>query len=140
MPAEYRIDESRGCVLSHARGVVTDDDLLGHQRRLIAEPGFRSDLNQLWDVRNLDGVEVTVGAIRTLAQLNPFGKGSRRALLVDSQLAYGLARMFQSYTDASLDEVEVFWDEAAAHHWLVLGEKPSWRVAKGPPVSVCRVR
>lgn len=122
MAADYRIDRIRECVFSNASGFLTDEDLLGHQRRLMRDADFRSHLNQLWDLHDLDRIDISANAIRTLARNNPFGNGSRRALVVDSPLSYGLARMFQVYADESPDEVEIFKDHGTAIDWLEAGE------------------
>lgn len=118
MPADYRIDESRRCVISTATGLLTSSELFQHQVRLRADSHFRRDLNQLCLLVGLDGLDVSSDAIRTLVTNSPFGAGARRALVVDSALAFGLARMFQSYADESPEEIEIFRDVDSANRWL----------------------
>ncbi len=125
MPAEYQIDSQRGCVFSSAKGVFTDQDILSHQAALASDPAFSSELDQLWDFGKLDRVELSSETIRTLAQENPFGAGSRRAFFVPTPLAFGLARMFQSYADESEDDIAVFWTRSEAIQWLGFEESPA---------------
>lgn len=121
MPAEYRIDEEFGVVLSRASGRLTDSDLLEHQRQLRSDPAFQPDLNQLFDFRDVTDVEVTAAGIHSLAERNPFGSGARRAFVVASQAMYGMMRMFQILTDTHPDELRVlFQDLGSANAWLRL--------------------
>ncbi|HVP31491.1 MAG TPA: hypothetical protein VMW35_20275 [Myxococcota bacterium] len=118
MPIDYRIDKQRGVVWSRATGVVTDADLLQHQERLRRDPDFQPHFRQLFDFTSGTVNAVTGRAIRQLAAAPAFGKGSKRALLVHADSAFGLARMFQTLRDEQEDEVAVFRDEAAARAWL----------------------
>jgi hypothetical protein len=119
MPAEHRIDEVVGCVFSRVFGTLTDEECL-HQSSLKADPAFRNDLNQRWDFRGVDGIQVTSETVRRLAASNPFGSGSRRAAIVDSPLAHGLVRMFAAYAGDTPDDVRVFEDPKEANESLGL--------------------
>lgn len=121
MPISYRIDAARALVLSAAAGVVTDADLLEHQQRLRGDPDFQPWFRQLFDFTTATENEVTGRGVRQLAIAPAFGKGSKRALLVGEDSAFGLARMFQTLRDEHADEsIEIFRDERAARAWLGL--------------------
>jgi len=72
-------------------------------------------LSRAWDV--LTGADLIRHA-RILAALNPFGAGSRRALVVASDVVFGMARMYQILTEPSPDEFELFRDFDKALDWL----------------------
>jgi len=119
--AEHYIDEKLGIVFSRAWGVLTDEDLLQHQRRLRVDTSFHPALNQLFDFYDVTAVEVSGLGIRTLADRNPFGAGARRAFVVrrESLALYGLLRMFQALTSEHPDELRVqFEDVSQAQCWL----------------------
>lgn len=119
MPVSYRIDTARDLVVSVASGVVTDDDLLEHQQRLREDPAFQPSFRQLFDFRQGTTNQVSGRGVRQLAIAPAFGKGSKRALLVPDDAAFGLARMFQTLRDESENEaIAIFRDEAAALAWL----------------------
>ena len=82
MPADYLIDRAIGVVFSRAWGVLTDADLLEHQRRLGLDPEFNPSWNQLFDFHEVTDVQVTAAGIRTLAERNLFRTGSHRAFTV----------------------------------------------------------
>ena len=118
MPVHYRIDRERHFVLTRGVGTLTDEDVLGHQRELRAEAGFESDMNQLIDLSQTERFELAAGTLRQIVAMNPFGKGSRRALVSPSDLAFGMSRMFEAFSDGSEQEVRVFRDMAEAREWL----------------------
>jgi hypothetical protein len=120
MSATFHIDTTLGVVFSHARDSVSDEDLLSHQRQLRQDPDFQSDLLQLYDFRAVREIKISEQGMRQLAYGNPFGRGSRRAFVVDGDYAYGIARQFQALTDESMHELAVFRDMDTARAWLGL--------------------
>jgi hypothetical protein len=122
MPVTYHIDLGREIVFSTATGRVTDAELWAHQDQLRADPRFRPHFRQLFEVRAVDQVEVTVEGVRRLAARNPFGAGAKRAAVADHAVVFGLARMFELLTDRTPDEMQVFTDMTEARQWLELDE------------------
>jgi hypothetical protein len=107
MPAGYTIDLERSLVLSRGWGVLTDRELLAHVRALTADPRFAQNFCQLGDLRDVTDVQITAATIREMVRLNPFWAGARRALVVTSDVVFGMARMYQ-IRDESPDELEIF--------------------------------
>jgi hypothetical protein len=122
MPSDYRIDRPRSLVISRSWGMVTDQDLLGHARALGRDPHFRSDMRQLYDFREVTIPNVGSATVLELANLSPFGVGARRACIVGSEVAFGMARMFQMLRDTARDEIQVFREAEPALEWLGLTE------------------
>jgi hypothetical protein len=125
MPHEYRIDPEKEIVFSHGRGCLTDEDLIDHQNRLRADPLFKPHFRQLADFRAVTRVEVKSDTIRRIARANPFGRGARRAAVVDTALKYGFVRMFEILTDEDLHEIRICADMAEARTWLGLDPEPA---------------
>jgi hypothetical protein len=124
MPGGYTIDAARSLILSRAWDVLTGADLIRHARTLASDPGFKPDFNQLCDFRDVTEVRADAAAIRELAALNPFGSGARRALVVSTDVVFGMARMYQILTEPAPDVFEVFRDFDQALKWLgVTGAK-----------------
>lgn len=119
MPVSYRIDTAQGLIVSVGSGVLTDDDLLTHQEELRSDPAFQPWFRHLVDFRQSMTHAVTGRGVRRLTIAPALGKGSKRALLVADDAAFGLARMFQTLRDEQPDEeTAIFRDEAAALAWL----------------------
>ena len=119
MSVFYNIDKERRLVLSTGSGVFTLADALAHQQRLANDPDFDSSFSQLVDLTHVTSVELTAFDIRKLAQANLFSRGSRRAILATSDVAFGLARMFGALREsAGEDGIHVFRDLNEALDWL----------------------
>ena len=117
MPAEYRIDRSKRLILSRAWGVMTDQDLVANRTALFADPGFAPDLDQLYDLSEVTEVKVSSTVLLHLAMSSRFSTLSRRAVVVTSDVAFGMARMYAMLTGHE-DTIQVFRDRADAVRWL----------------------
>ena len=122
MPIDYRIDVSKSIVFSSAEETLTDEDLLELSSKLRCDPEFQPGLSQLLDATKVEKFRVSSECIRKLAMQNCFGRGSRRACVVNAPIGYGLARMYQILTDHTQAEFSVFRDKAEALTWLGLAD------------------
>lgn len=120
MPASYRIDHDPRVVLFLLEGTVTDDELAQNLARVMADPDFDPEMRQLVDARRITSVEVTSAGIREMAQQLPFTRESRMALVVSTDAAYGVARMFQNLVDHGGEQMLVVRDMCEAARWLGL--------------------
>jgi hypothetical protein len=117
MPASFRIDTEHRIVFSRGWGVLSDEDLIEHQRLLAADPDFRPDLSQLANAREVTDVRATAQGVHQMIAGNPFGKGARRAFVTANDTIYGLARMFELGRVDPRDECRVFRDMDEARAW-----------------------
>ncbi len=119
MPVSYRIFGAWSFVLSTALGRVTDAELLTHQKELLGDKEFDPSYPQLDDFRDADMDHITTGCIQALARTTAASKqGTKRALVVRGDFAYGLARMLQALREGSRQEIQVFRDLDRALGWL----------------------
>ena len=120
MPLSFDIDKRRRLVISTASGIVTYAEIAAHQVGLKNHPDFDPSFDQLIDGTGVTKVAVTVEEIRTVARQRIFGADSRQAFATSSDFAYGLARMFELYREASGSgrPVRVFNNLEAAQEWL----------------------
>ena len=119
MPTFYKIDKERKLVMSTYSGVLTIADALGHQEKLPKDPDFDPSFSQLFDVRRVTDVQLTAEDVRTLARTSVFSPDSRRAILVDSDLKFGLARMFEVLRDTMGEKgIRVFRNLDDALDWI----------------------
>jgi len=139
MPGGYSIEPNRSIVLSRAWGVLEDRELLAHARALAADPRFKPHFRQISDFRDVTDFHLTDQVIREMVYLSPFGAGARRALVVGTDVAFGLARMFQILREQSPDEIAIFRDMDKALEWLGVSEEREIllsALSKAPPVTV----
>ncbi|MCK6470109.1 MAG: hypothetical protein L6R28_00050 [Planctomycetes bacterium] len=121
MPAEYSIDTADRLVHSLAWGTLTDKDLLAHQLRLIADKEFRSDLNQIFDFREVSSSTVTFEGVKIFADRNPFGTGARRVFVVadGATTLHELLRRLEALLSGKGTQVRVqLNDIEAASRWI----------------------
>lgn len=121
MPATYRLDLALRVVWSRGWGALRDDELAAHSRALRADPRFEPSFRQIQDLTDVATFDVTSAGLRLVAQLNPFGEGARRAVVVPSDVGFGLARMHEQIRmgDAA-DQLRVFRELRSAMEWLDL--------------------
>ena len=119
MPTFYKIDKERKLVMTTYSGVLTIAEALGHQEKLPKDPNFDPSFSQLFDVTHVTDVQLTAEDVRTLARTSVFSPDSRRAILVDSDLKFGLARMFEALRDTMGEKgIRVVRDLDDALDWI----------------------
>ena len=119
MPTFYKLDKERKLVMSTYSGALTIADALGHQEKLPKDPDFDPSFSQLLDVTHVTDVQLTAEDVRTLARTSVFSPDSRRAILVDSDLKFGLARMFEVLRDTMGEKgIRVFRNLDDALDWI----------------------
>ena len=97
MPYGLELDVDDRIVRVRLHGLITDADLVTADDELRAHPDFEADFDQFVDVSAATQEEITAGMLRELAARPPlFGAESRRAVVVRTDLGYGLARIFQA--------------------------------------------
>ena len=120
MPIQYRIDPDREIVFMTAEGSLTDADLEKLRASMQSDPDFHPNLNQLGDFRATDFSGLTATGVRALAERISDSDQSQRAIIVSTDLAFGMSRMYQILTDENPAKVMVFKDMTEARAWLGL--------------------
>jgi hypothetical protein len=118
VPATYRLEPDKRVVVTRFSGDVSDEDLLQHSASLAADSAFESSFNQIVDTRGVSNVGVTAEGIRELAGVTPFSPESRRAIIADSDVVFGLSRIFELSTGADSDHFRVCRTPEDALDWL----------------------
>lgn len=118
--ASYRIDRDRGLVVVTYVGTITLNDIRDIQDLTRRDPTFDPAFRVLFDGLRGDFSKLTADDLRRIARNTPMGPGARRAFVVNSEVNYGLVRMF-----GSLSETEglgfpfaLFDNMEAAIRWL----------------------
>lgn len=122
MPISYQIDVKHQLVLTTASGTLTDDDVLQFKFRLVRDPDFRPGMSELSDIRNVEKIEVTTIGIRQMVEQDKkdakFIASHRLAMVASDDVVYGMARMYQTLTESTMDNVKIFRDINEAHAWI----------------------
>jgi hypothetical protein len=113
----YTIDKALGLVTVIGAGVVTTADLRDLQQRGRADPDFDPKCPILLDLTGADLQGWSSVEVRAIVAR---GVNTRRALLVSTDLGYGIGRMLQAETGLiGQRNVQVFRDRNAALAWLL---------------------
>jgi hypothetical protein len=114
----YRIDPERRLVLTRGWGELSTRELADVMRRIRLDPRFDPTYRSLGDLREVTTITVDTMATAQTAASPLFADGTRRAIVATSEVAFGMARMFASFSERSGQEVRVFRDISLAEAWL----------------------
>ena len=116
----YKIDKKQRLVMTTVSGVMTLADGLSHQNTIRNDPEFAPTFSQLMDLTHATRIDLTQQDIHRLAQTNVFSPNSRRAILVKTDVAYGLARMYELLRETMGEHgIRVFRNLDEALEWIL---------------------
>ena len=122
MPIDYSLDHGGRLIRTKATGVLTDDEIFAHKKRLLQDERVAVDAGEISDVREVTELAVTVEGIREfVAQDRHAGPAASRrlAIVATEDLVFGMARMYQNMSVGSLgSDVAIFRDIGEATAWL----------------------
>lgn len=120
MPCNYTIHRDKRLVVTTASGVFTFAEAMAHEDRIYDDPEFDPTFVHLIDATGITRTEITASEISTLARRTGFSPKARKALVVNTVLLFGLARMFEAYLQVSgtSESVSVFKARDKALEWL----------------------
>ena len=121
MPIDTDIDPGLGLVITVARGLVTGPDVAEHQEALRSRPDFDPDFNHLFDMTGVTELAVQPDQIKTVASVAVFSETSRKAVVADRDVLFGLSRMYEGFRGVPDDVLQVFRDRESALAWLEAG-------------------
>jgi hypothetical protein len=123
MPISYEIKRESRLVVCTGFGVVTADEVLQVHDQIVKDEDFEPSFSELVDATAITSTTVTPSSMRMLAESSPFSPDSRRALVADSPLGFGLWRVYQTVRSLRGDKnIRVFRSRTDALAWL-LAEK-----------------
>ena len=120
MPWEFQFDKKLNTVFFQASGEFTNTDLINCQDYCQSNPLYDCTMNQLNDFSAVTRFRITpVGIWRVIHGRKGRG-GGRMAVVMASNLGFGLGRMFEMMQDGSPFKIHIFRQRADALHWLGL--------------------
>lgn len=118
MPIRYTVDPLQRLVLADCSGALTLLDLRETAVRVAREPFFQPTFSLLFDLTGVTDFQVDAAGLGEYLRsgVDPSSNAARRAFVVSSREAYGLARLFQSFAGGL--NVAIFPSRAEAFAWL----------------------
>jgi hypothetical protein len=120
MPVRSAIYKQQRLVVTIEEGRVTFDDMWANHDRLLNDPDFDPQFDQLSDASLATDTDLSASNARKLYDRKIFSPTARRAVVAPNAFTYGMARMLQTYVELSKNGpvVGVFHDRASALKWL----------------------
>lgn len=122
MPCTYRVLADSRLVNVTGVGTVNLADLVSVYESLRDDPAFRASFDSIWDFSEVDATDLGSAGVGSLVRLpRIFDQGSRRAVVVRSDLGFGLTRMFLLRGNREGDDVAIFRSVEEGYEWLGRG-------------------
>ena len=119
---EHTVDRRLPLVEAVLRGAVDDDEALRWLTELASDVEELEQVRGLVDTRGLGPLQVTAEGVRRCVRLAEATEdkwsGSRWAIVADSDVVFGMARMYSILRSDGSAETEVFRDVEEARAWL----------------------
>lgn len=121
MAVRLTYDAERGLVCLELEGPLDVGEVDDALRRITTSAEHAPDQDALWDFSGTDFAAVDSDMVRTLVDLrqrHPDRAGAHIALVVPTDVGFGMGRMHQMLSEELPQTVQVFRDRKAALEWL----------------------
>lgn len=119
---DIEIDTNRRIVLVTPAKSLTVDEACATLRAMVALPDFKKSMPSIWDLRYTELMHINGQDIATLSkvavELERERGAAKTAIVVGSDLSYGLGRMFELLNGTYHLEARVFRDMPSAEYWV----------------------
>jgi hypothetical protein len=117
MPFSFHVDKSMKVLHVEAIGEVNDTELMDLSAHLRQEVAFVSGYPILCDCSALTAVSISSSLIESLARAAR-SRTNSVAVIAPRPVAFGLARMYQIFSDPEYERIHVFDGVVDAMAWL----------------------
>jgi hypothetical protein len=122
MEVERTIDPAARVVTLTVIGDLGDAELMSLADVLAETPDLEPDFSLLIDLRQAHGEKVTsAGVYRLVERPLVLSPASRRAVVVPTNLGFGMARMYETLRSNRGGGARVFRDYEEARRWVTAG-------------------
>lgn len=124
MPIDHVHDHDHALLIIRMVGEIADEDLIAYAREVIADSSIRPEADDYVDLSRVTAMTVTGEGVRRFGEMlregGRAGNPGRMAIFAPSDMAFGMARMFELSRGEGPIEVRVFRDEQQARRWIGL--------------------
>ena len=121
MPVLYRIDPDLNRILTECRGETTLREVIGHFDELEVDPGCPEGADVLLDLSSMTTLP-NVGQMRSAAERAAQASSKVRfgsiAIVAAGEEIFGMARVFETFTERLFARSAVVRSREAAERWL----------------------
>ena len=124
MPITYQFDASLNVLLVEMHGIITDEEVLHYAKTVTTDPEIPRIHHELIDGREVEVPQASTDSLRRVAatfrDAERAPEGVKIAFVASSDVAYGIARMYQAFRTGSEAAFHVFREMGEARDWLGL--------------------
>jgi hypothetical protein len=126
LPLHSTIDKKLRLVIGTAWGCVTFPEIKAHQDKMLSDPDFNPEFNQLMDASKVTDWRLTIEEAETAARRKIFAPSSKRAIVGPLPVNSPLARIIGALNELTkhTSNLEVFQDVPSALKWLRIEALP----------------
>ena len=122
MSLEMEIRTEEHLVITRWIGPLGDEGLVAADDAFRSNPMIKPEFDQLVDLEHATPGGITREGIQILTTRPPvFSRTSRRAVVAPSDVAFGMARMFEQMRGDDAGEIRIFRTHEEAVSWLATG-------------------
>jgi len=130
MQVEHHYDKEKNVLIGIVEGKISFEAFNDIMRKIVTSTEFPPDCNTIWDLRKADLSSIDSKFIEILISIRkkyPERGKAKIAFIVDSDLSFGLTRMYEMISNQLPQVINVFRDYKEAEEWLIkekLGVNP----------------
>ena len=122
MPISYRIEKNEGLLYLTVHGPIDPQQIIANSDKMLADPDYAPGMNMFVDAREMDISGANSGDLELIAadslSKRELFAPSRCAVVVASDAAFGIVRMYEVYSEDHPLTVRAFRNENEAREWL----------------------
>lgn len=129
MPIQYFPFPEYGYVIAKCVGPLSDKELLSERHKFLESDLYQPGMHELADLTEANFDLVSSNGLKRFADMAATffqnrSTPTKTAILAPKDLAFGLGRMYATFSDNSLEQVRVFREKSDAISWLLGEEVP----------------
>ncbi|MDH5633524.1 MAG: STAS/SEC14 domain-containing protein [Gammaproteobacteria bacterium] len=121
MPVSFYHDNKKRILYGAISGRFTIEELTGAMAGIISSAEFPPDANTLWDCNEMDHAMIDMKLLNHIIALrkrSPERGNARLALVLDKEMAKGLARLYEKLSVGLPQQIQTFTTRDEAESWL----------------------
>jgi hypothetical protein len=122
MPVSINYNREKDILYVHVKSPASVIDFQNTLTQIVHSKEYAPDVNTLWDFRELNFVEMDPESLKEMVAIKkstPQRKGTKRALLIPNDLAFGMTKMYESMARDLPDHIMIFRSFENAELWLL---------------------
>jgi len=122
MTIEYKYDKDKDALYASIEGAFNLDEFKVTIVKIVNSNEYPPDIRTLWDMRRTDFTGISYDLEKSAIYIReqyPKRAGARLSFVAESDLAYGMLRMYETLSDDLPQEIKVFRKFSEAEEWLL---------------------